>query len=1561
MKKLSLLLKITLTAALFAGIWSAVRVSADVLTYGFGSFYVQSADTLNGKSLFGYDVKYEDGVLYINTSKHLDIGYIRTGSGDSVAIEGDADVSLTSDIRATNGKPAIFVKSGASLTITPYHNYSRVTLGTTAGSAIHNEGRLNINGMPNLTVNGGENGAGIGGSGIVTIMDSRINATGGENGAGIGGAGAAEPGFVNIIGSEITAVGGGNAAGIGGGNGGKSNTVYIENSRVTALGGANASGIGGGYGGNAGNTYIYHSVVTAAGADNACGIGLGANGRNMGKIVLDGASSVKSSRMGCPPENANGDLLALNKIDNADLQTVLIDGEPFLYRDHFGEKAVYAYLTQGTHRIYYDMFTVYPGDFVVKSLNRDASAAAALNYDKFTHTLTVQTDSPIEIANKDPHQPTKDRIVIANGVAADVTLAGVNIASDGAAFEIAYNSAADVTVTLKDGTDNRLSSGVDCAGLQKSQDCFDRSPRTGERISTGTLTIRGGGDLYAKGGPRAAGIGSGTGSATQHIVIESGSIRAEGGINAVGLGGARIAVHEDYFACGDIVIRGGDVTVIGGADAPALGSSLRNLQKKDTAVVVYSAAFVDVTPGTDSANGCDMPVSFDAVKDAYGRSVVPFAVPNTSGEQTVLDNIPLDTDRSCHVFATPDFHSVRTGDAVSFYRFNGSIFVPYTVADAYDTGDFTVSGGTAGEDYYFLDHVLYIRSPRTPLTVANTDPDTATTDRIVVRCGLDADITLAGLNIEANRSEPAIEIEAGAMNTVTLTLAEDAVNLLAGGEFCAAVHKIGGAASGTLRICGDGTLYAVGGYRAAAIGCDYNHITSNIVIDGGCVTAIGGAQAFDIGKGYGYNSSEQTVVISKEASVRAASIGCVPSAMVDGVLTDAALYVIDNPEGKDVYINGEKLPVSRHREGYAEEDCVYTYLPAGTYGIRLGDGEEEEITVSTDTGDFIVGGQGTSFADGVLTVNTTEEVVISNKDMNTPTGNTIFVPAGINANITLAGVNIKPTANFAASIRIDDAHTGKVTVKLAGDTVNTVSGGRYAAAIMMQNEACTLTIKGDGYLDAVGGSVSAAIGAGINTLYYANAAAGTGTIRILGGNITAVGKHGNPGIGQASDGDATASVKRIVISETASVNAVFGKQPENENGEDVYPYMIENPDGREIFIDGKAFPFTDSGKDTNVYVCLPPMCVATSGISQTRTDHKIAVGDRAVYTHFDGSKWVQTGTFEIKANDRVYDGTEQNAVSVIGAPASGTTIRYAAEDGAYSADIPTVKNAGTYTVRTQVSDLYGTQYSFVEVTVGKAPLTVTAKPNTITYGDEPDADGVTFDGFVGGEDETVLTGTLGFVMDYEKWDDAGVYAITPSGLAADNYEIIFADGELTVVPKELTAEDVSVIGDGSFLYDGGEHSVLAMLEAGRGGCGNLTVRYTKNGTDFVTAPCEIGTYEVYVGVSGGTNYLASSGNGINLGKLVKIVQISANNSLLLNTDGRTFAVMVNGKDRGTGIVAAALYESGDENRLVELMLFDLSKGETPQGTFAEDGGYIKVFWWDGLGMKPLCSALGKNV
>ena len=165
---------------------------------------------------------------------------------------------------------------------------------------------------------------------------------------------------------------------------------------------------------------------------------------------------------------------------------------------------------------------------------------------------------------------------------------------------------------------------------------------------------------------------------------------------------------------------------------------------------------------------------------------------------------------------------------------------------------------------------------------------------------------------------------------------------------------------------------------------------------------------------------------------------------------------------------------------------------------------------------------------------------------------------------------------------------------------------------------------------------------------------------------------------------------------------------------------------------------------------------------------------------------VPNPTINLAANEYTYDGSakEPTVSSVMDGETSIANSKY---NVTYSNNI----NAGT---------------ASTTFTINKKDLIVTAKAKSITYGEEPTNDGVTYNSFAPGEDENVLGGTLTYAYAYAQYDNAGDYTITPSGLTGTNYNISFVAGTLTVGQKEvgLTWSEAT-----SFPYDGASHGLTA--------------------------------------------------------------------------------------------------------------------------------------------------------
>ena len=110
----------------------------------------------------------------------------------------------------------------------------------------------------------------------------------------------------------------------------------------------------------------------------------------------------------------------------------------------------------------------------------------------------------------------------------------------------------------------------------------------------------------------------------------------------------------------------------------------------------------------------------------------------------------------------------------------------YESAESVTVGAFTVTGGTKDDDYTYEGGVLTIKTV-TAVTIANTDPNIATSDRIEVAAeGGCANITLAGVNIDVSASENTAAFKNNSL--VEITLAEDSVNELKSGSNCAGLQ-----------------------------------------------------------------------------------------------------------------------------------------------------------------------------------------------------------------------------------------------------------------------------------------------------------------------------------------------------------------------------------------------------------------------------------------------------------------------------------------------------------------------------------------------------------------------------------------------------------------------------------------------------------------------------------------------------------------------------------------------------------------------------------------------------
>lgn len=151
------------------------------------------------------------------------------------------------------------------------------------------------------------------------------------------------------------------------------------------------------------------------------------------------------------------------------------------------------------------------------------------------------------------------------------------------------------------------------------------------------------------------------------------------------------------------------------------------------------------------------------------------------------------------------------------------------------------------------------------------------------------------------------------------------------------------------------------------------------------------------------------------------------------------------------------------------------------------------------------------------------------------------------------------------------------------------------------------------------------------------------------------------------------------------------------------------------------------------------------------------------------------------AKDLTYTGKAQKLIDPATAE-DDVDLFYSLDLQHFYSTIPEATNAGTYTVYWEAEkDGTTVDNGSLTVTIKKAPLTVKANDIWVYAGNTPKFT-VTITGYVNGEDGRELDGKLAFRCGYSaKLSRPGTrHTIYPEGLRADNYDITFETGILTV-------------------------------------------------------------------------------------------------------------------------------------------------------------------------------------
>ncbi len=327
-----------------------------------------------------------------------------------------------------------------------------------------------------------------------------------------------------------------------------------------------------------------------------------------------------------------------------------------------------------------------------------------------------------------------------------------------------------------------------------------------------------------------------------------------------------------------------------------------------------------------------------------------------------------------------------------------------------------------------------------------------------------------------------------------------------------------------------GIVTAEGGANGAGIGGGDGGSGLGIEISGGVVTASGGDSGAGIGGGNDGNGSDiavkgGTVTVTGGESGAAIGGGYVGSGTgieISGgfikAVADSPTFAIGNgnsAEGQaSVTITGGCFA----QDAGGDVGTIYGIAPAAGCAVMANDDEDTREdypwrVAQYSTGDFAVTG-GVADTDytyvesgRVLTIITETPLTVSMREgvTQTTTDRIAVEPdGGGTAHLTIDDVAIDVSkSGYVAAMLI---RSGSLELTLSGDNRLT-SGEQYAG---LQNGVNPLTIKGDGSLEATGGSGSAGIGGG-------EGRSGSG-FTVEGGSVTATGGDWGAGIGGGYDG-----------------------------------------------------------------------------------------------------------------------------------------------------------------------------------------------------------------------------------------------------------------------------------------------------------------------------------------------------------------------------------------------------------------------------------------------------------
>ena len=411
-------------------------------------------------------------------------------------------------------------------------------------------------------------------------------------------------------------------------------------------------------------------------------------------------------------------------------------------------------------------------------------------------------------------------------------------------------------------------------------------------------------------------------------------------------------------------------------------------------------------------------------------------------------------------------------------------------------------------------------------------------------------------------------------------------------------------------------------------------------------------------------------------------------------------------------------------------------------------------------------------------------------DKNAGTGKTVNITG-----LTLGGADV---ANYSLA-----SSTATTTANITQATISAVTGvtasnktydGTTTASLNTSNAAFTGIISGDTL------SVASASGT------FGDKNAGTGkTVNITGLTL------GGADVANYSLASSTATTTANITQ--ATISAVTGITASNKTYDGTTAATLNTSNaaftgivsGDTLSVASASGAFADKNAETGKTVNITGLTLGGADVAN------YSLASSTATTTANITQATISAVTGITASNKTYDGTTTASLNTGNAAftglISGDTLSVASASGAF-----TDKNAGTgKTVNITGISLGGADAGNYNLTstattsaanINKAALTATANDVIKTYDGQAfsGGNGISYSGFVNGDNSSTLSGTLSFGITSQGARNVGSYTLIPSGLSAQNYDITYANGTLTINKAAISA--ITGITASNKTYDG---------------------------------------------------------------------------------------------------------------------------------------------------------------